>query len=242
MKYRKKQQIIKTISLILKIVGVVLFSVLVGYLLSVAANDKEINLEALSKTLFPIGIIVLVVILVLIFTIGPIVRNSYIKGVKNNCEKRRFKYLDTFFYSEYHTSQGETGHTRFYYYNVIEDCDSHKLYAIYKDASNSQLQVDFDGNTMLFKGKGIKSNWQRINYLDEGNFWIKEELPDFYKKENDNIILNFDKKFYYLEKSKKEKYEFFKNKTPILYNRNPDYDINVLDKVTFIDGYMEFDM
>ena len=241
MKFRKRQKTVRTINLVLKIVGVILFCGLVGYLLYLGINNKSIDLEGINGIVFPIVTIFLIVVLVLIFALGPIMHNSYINNIKNKCEKRKFKYLDTFYYSKYETSQGDTGHTRIYFYNVFEDVDSNKIYAIYKDASNSQLQVNLDGSSILFKGQGVRTNWQRVNYQDTGSYWIKEELPEFYKKNNDEIILNFEDKFYYNQNPKGDKIEWIKNKKPIVYNRNPDYDLSLLDQVTFIDGYMEFD-
>ena len=74
---------------------------------------------------------------------------------------------------------------------------------------------------------------------DEGSFWIKEELNDFYKRDGSDIILEFDVKLLGMDnKEKKEP----KNNVPLLINANKDNDISLLDKCIFIDGLLEFDM
>ena len=134
MKYKERLKKVKTINLILKIVGIVLFVLLVGYILYVGINNKNIDLESITNKLFPITTILIIIFLVLLFTLGPILNTRYIKNIKTNYEKRRFKYVDTFFYKEWHAQGGDyTGHSEFTFYHVIEDIESQKLYVLFKD-------------------------------------------------------------------------------------------------------------
>ena len=193
-------------------------------------SNKRMDFVAI-KSIF-IAFIIIWIVGFILYIISSIILNKLrIKKIKKKYEKRRFKYVDTFYYMVSRTN----GFTHCYWYHIIEDCETKKLYGIFGKNTQSKVQPTGAGS-IVYGGK----LWQIIDYLDEGNFWIKEELPDYYKRNDQEIILDYDKKFCYYDKNGgKIKYSI--NKKPTLSNNNKNYDITLLDKVTFIDGYMEFD-
>ncbi len=225
MSYKDKRKLVKILSPLFSAIFFIGFC-LIAYL---SYDNGEFDFSNVWKygTIFVIGF------LVLLFIFGPILYKRHINKIKSNYEMKRFKYIDTFYYKKYDIKLEKT---EFYFYHIIQDIDSKKYYGISKDCTNSQVEVDFDGKVTVFRGQGFRNKWQRVNFNDEGSFWIKEELNDFYKREGSDIILNYDVKLIGLTEEEP------KNNVPVLYNANKDNDIKLLDDVIFIDGLAEFDM
>ena len=66
-----------------------------------------------------------------------------------------------------------------------------------------------------------------INIYGGMKICIDEELADCYQRDGDKIIINY--------------FEKHKLKVVEISNRNTNYDISLLDKVTFITGYAQLD-
>ena len=73
--------------------------------------------------------------------------------------------------------------------------------------------------------------------MDEGDFWIDEELNDFYSHEGDVIKINN-----YYEVVYGGYYANGGSGGRKIWNLNQNYDISLLDKATFIYGVAKFDM
>ena len=225
---RDKRKLMNILAPIIGILGMIGLGLLAYF----SYYDGEFHFDNIFKY-FTIG---LVIFIVLLFILGPIIGNNNIKKIKSKYEQRRFKFIDTFYYKTYnmHREMHE-----FKFYHIIQDVSTNKYYGIFKDCTNSQVEVNLDDKVTVFVGQGLRSNWQRVSFGEEGSFWIKEELADFYKREGSDIIINFDEKLIGIDKQNKEEP---KNNVPLLKNSNPDYDISLLDDVTFIDGLAEFDI
>ena len=228
MSYKNKRKLVKLIS---PIIGIVLF-IIFGLIIYSSYSEGEFNFDGVWK----ITTIVIIVFFVLLFTLGPILFKGYNKRIKSKYEMRRFKYIDTFYYKKYDIKLERKD---FHFYHVIQDIDSKKYYCISKDSTNSQVEVDLDGKVTVFRGQGLRNKWQTVRINDEGSFWIKEELKDFYKRDGSDIILEFDVKLLGIDNKKKEEP---KNNVPLLINANKENDISLLDECIFIDGLAEFDM
>ena len=228
MSFKNKRKLAKCLGYIIGIALMIIF----GLIVYSSYSEGEFNFDGVWKY----TTIVIIVFFVLLFTLGPILFVSYKKRIKSKYEMRRFKYVDTFYYKKYDI---KVERTEFNFYHVIQDIDSKKYYCISKDSTNSQVEVDLDGKVTVFRGQGLRNKWQTVRVGDEGSFWIKEELNDFYKRDGSDIILEFDVKLLGIDnKEKKEP----KNNVPLLINANKENDISLLDKCIFIDGLLEFDM
>ena len=170
---------------------------------------------------------------------------TYIKNKKNDYRKkniedkpkRRFKYLDTFYYFVYDLNDGPSA----YIYHIITDIDTNKKYALNeKDFANAHLQINNGDNIGLLKGQGNRNNYKYVKLYDEGTFWIETKLDNFYNYEKDNITIGYDN-----EKSNitygGSIYNRIEEKSLTFYNLNTNNDITFLDDVTFISGFAEFD-
>ena len=144
--------------------------------------------------------------------------------------KHKFKYLDTFYYV-LEIWDDDTPSSQYFEYHIIEDLDSKKVYAIAEQNTNIRFEKMFDKTKVLriddIDGVSTRKDWKEVNYGDEGSFWIDEELADCYQRKGDKIIINY--------------FEKHKLKVVEISNRNTNYDISLLDKVTFITGYAQLD-
>ncbi len=157
--------------------------------------------------------------------------------VKLNTPKHRFEYVDFFFYHTFVYGRDDGG--RIYGYFIIRDIDTSIMYAIH----NRNVNVSFDF-VSLFNNKKMDlflntSSRREINFNDKGDFWISSMLNDgYYMKDGDSIRIN-NERFKYggcIEKTDRI------DGHNILYNLNSNYDISLLDNVTFINGIVEFDI
>ena len=230
-KWRKRLKIISPLS------GVLMF-IIVGIIIYFSFSNGEIDFDLLLKRL---GILfsILAVIIVLIVLLVTI---NFNRNIKNTCEEKRFKYLDTFFYGKWEI---RLERTEYNYYHVIEDIFSKKKYVIINGSPEVHEALLPGYRIDILAGTGLATNWKKKSFNDEGSYWVKEEVNDFYKKDNNYIILNFDEKFVYYKDIENEK-EFDKEKSlfkkiPVLYNSNPDIDASILEDATFFVGLIEFD-
>ena len=138
--------------------------------------------------------------------------------------------MDTFYY-ELEIWVDDTPSRQHFVYHIIEDLDSKKVYAIAEQNTNIRFEKIFDKTKVLriddIDGVSTRKDWKEVNYDDEGLFWIDEELADCYQRDGDKIIINY--------------FEKHKLKVVEISNRNTNYDISLLDKVTFITGYAQLD-
>ena len=163
-------------------------------------------------------------------------RNERIKSTK---QKKRFEYLDFFFYTRVYkdADPDRRNWTSHYGFFVIRDIETSKIYAINKDMVN--VNFTFTGGVIHDKIKLSLNSKQNINFLDKGNFWIDYELHDISFMENGSVnIDNVITLKYYA--GNVEKFKNFSSED-VLYNLNPRYDLSLLKKATFISGIVEFD-
>ena len=163
-------------------------------------------------------------------------RNERIKSTK---QKKRFEYLDFFFYTRVYKDANpeKTNWTRHYGFFVIRDVETSKIYAINKDMVN--VNFVFTEGTIHDKIKLSINSKQNINFLDKGYFWIDYELHDISFLEDGSVnIDNVIAIKYYAGNI--EKFKNFSSED-VLYNINPQYDISLLKEATFISGIVEFD-
>ena len=179
----------------------------------------------LSQYVLPILFTFFILVILVLIVIGL----NYSKKIKNK-PKKRFKYLDTFYFR---TITGRNDNYIYSYY-VVCDNETSKIYAIDKVSfKNANLEIVMK-KAKLLKGQGIRSNFKEVNFNDEGNLWINEELSNFYSHIDNNIqIGNFKLKY---DGNIDNDYELH-----TLYHLNSKYDISLLDKATFITGVAEFD-
>ena len=158
------------------------------------------------------------------------VAKEYRKYLISTKPKHKFKYLDTFYYV-LEVWVDDTPSSQYFEYHIIEDLDSKKVYAIAEQNTNIRFEKIFDKTKVLriddIDGVSTRKDWKEVNYGDEGSFWIDEELADCYQRKGDKIIINY--------------FEKHKLKVVEISNRNTNYDISLLDKVTFITGYAQLD-
>ena len=227
----KKAKILKVISMI---VSIAIFAFLAYLIVTNFDNPEKI---------YRIGAIVMISLAVVLIIVGLIYNSINSKRTKTKYEERRFKFLDVFYYHKY---DNRVEHTEFYYYYVVEDIESNKIYAISQRQTNSQTEVNLDGKVTIFKGKGLRSNWQRVKFGDEGSFWIKKELSEYFQREGKEIKFAYDEKLiYYKDQEENPEHkisDLFKKSTYILYNANHENDIRILENATFISGLLEFDI
>ena len=167
-----------------------------------------------------------------IFVVVSIVKiaKEYRKDLISTKPKHKFKYLDTFYYV-LEAWVDDTPSSQYFEYHIIEDLDSKKVYAIAEQNTNIRFEKIFDKTKVLriddIDGVSTRKDMKEANYGDEGLFWIDEELADCYQRDGDKIIINY--------------FEKHKLKVVEISNRNTNYDISLLDKVTFITGYAQLD-
>jgi len=202
----------------------IIFFVYLAYSIFFSDGMDDFWIMYIGGTIYFIGFI--------IFLVVYIVKNGkeYRKNLISTKPKHKFKYLDTFYYEKV-VSLGDTLSRQHFVYHIIEDWDSKKAYAIAEQNTNIRFEKIFDKTKVLridnIDGVSTRKDWKEFNYGDEGLFWIDEELADCYQRDGDKIIIN------YFEKHNLKEVE--------ISNRNSNYDISLLDKVTFITGYAQLD-
>ncbi|MBO5142471.1 MAG: hypothetical protein J6C46_05660 [Clostridia bacterium] len=150
---------------------------------------------------------------------------KYREDVLLSKPKRRFKYLDSFYYEKIvHT--GESRRRREYFViHILEDVDTERIYAIDAKATNGHLQKILE-DVKIVKGAGR----EKIRYHEEGIFWLDQEFNDCFYYDGEDVII----KYFGAEQRVNINNE--------LFHTNPEYDVSLLDKATFIMGFAEFNI
>ena len=211
--------------------GVLIFAIIFfAFLIYSIAFDKGTDyfwIMFIGGAIFIIGFTIFTVIY------GVKVGKEYRKNIMISKPKKRFKYLDSFYYVKItHLGTDETSNKDFVVYHVIQDLDSKKIYAIGETGTNVRFQKVFD-NTKLLRIDNMDENttrkdWKEVNYGDSGSFWIDQELVDYYSNNGEKVTINYFGKKDIVKANQ-------------IFNRNKNYNISLLDKTIFITGYLQFD-
>lgn len=212
--------------------GNIIFSlcfIIIPIVLLMLFGDKEwsTNIVSIAGLLAP-GIFIIYFFVMLIYGIRT--AKKYNENIVLSKEKKRFKYLDTFYYTKNFNRGDDTLGTDFFVYHVIQDIGSEKVYAITEHSVNARFQIDFKATKLLKQDiENGKKVWKDVNYNDTGSFWIDKEIKDCCHIEGDKIIINY----------------FEEHKVKIaseLFHRNPAYDVSLFNNAIFITGHAEFDV
>lgn len=210
----KALQIVKTLGL----------TYVISFFVTLILGTVFVPLLFLAWLLLAIGPFFMIGIIVYYYT----QLKKYGKEVLVNKPKRKFKYLDSFYYKRIFKIGGRT--KRIYFVlHIIEDIDTERIYAIGADSTNAHLDITNSGAKIL-KGVGIRKNWKEVSFNEEGMFWIDQEVYDCYCNEGENVIIK-----YFIEEHKIS----VNNE---LFHCNLEYDNSLLDKATFIMGFAEFNI
>ncbi len=200
----------------------------------------------LGSSFFSIFIIsVLLLVFALIIAIL-VYRMLKVNKIKNNIPKQKFEYLDAFIYITLvkRNEGGDLGITTSHEPTllfVIRDITTSKVYAIFENPVYVNAGITLFGAGKNIKIQKIGKEHYELKFYDKGNFWIEKELHDCYYREENYI------KFW--KQKSKRKLQYIGNIQNIesittedtLYNLNPEFDISILDKATFINGIVEFE-
>jgi len=142
--------------------------------------------------------------------------------------KRRFRYLDSFYYMRKFRTNGETD-VIYFVLHIIQDIDTERIYALDAKATNGHFQSIW-GDVKILKGVGLRTNWKEVYFKEEGVFWVDEEIYDCYSYDVEDVVI-----------------KYFGNEHRVninneLFHRNPEYDKFLLGKATFIRGFAEFNI
>lgn len=222
MKY-SPDRLMKTVKIVSVLFFIAIFTVII-----LAFFGIDYSIEAMFfGTIFIVGFTIYIIVTAL--RTG----KKYREELKSTKTPMRFKYLDTFYYYlSYYSGPDDTVRREHYAFDIIEDLSNKRLYAIAEQNTNSRFEQVMD-NTKMWRIDEIdkvttRKDWKEINYNDEGTLYIDKEIPDCFTKNDKGYILT-----YYGGKQK--------IKTGEIYNRNTNNDLSMLDKVTFITGWAEFD-
>jgi len=219
----KMKRLFKIIEINLSIFGIIFCGYII-YSMFFRDGMDYFWIMYIGGSIYTIGFTIFVVVYVVK------VAREYKKDFISTKPKHKFKYLDTFYYV-LEIWDDDTPSSQYFEYHIIEDLDSKKVYAIAEQNTNIRFEKIFDKTKVLriddIDGVSTRKDWKEVNYGDEGLFWIDEELVDCYQRDGDKIIINY--------------FEKHKLKVVEISNRNTNYDISLLDKVTFITGYAELD-
>ncbi len=182
-----------------------------------------------------VGFLILIIVFILnILRVGIVVFSVNSKQKKEEKKFKQFRYVDTFFYK---TSKDEKLHI----YHIIKDLNTSKLYALNQnDFKNSKIkEQNLNQNCQIleiYKSTKHKPYSSLINEKDTGSFKIKKEITNF----------NFNNEEIVLESNKLKYGDSIKNCSKIdcntLYNLNSQYNMLLLEEVTFIEGTAKFDV
>ena len=180
------------------------------------------NVELLIVIFFLIIVLVSIPAILIFISIQ---HKRYNEKSTKYLDEHRFEYLDTFYYQYI---DGDNTITNVF--NIVMDLNNTTIYAIPESSFKECSYKIEDNNFELF------SNNKKISLGDKGSFYLDKEY-EAYKKEKGKLIL-LDKKVVY----KKEKISKIYKRAPFnLYNINPQYDIELLDKAIFVYGSAMFD-
>ena len=218
----KALRFMKIFNFLILIVAI-LFVLLFFYFLFLSSNSEFDIFESTEKVISVMGAFILLLVVVLIVC-SIIYSKKYYKALFSTRQKRTFKYLDYYYYSNYEIVLGEYQFVH-YGFHIIQDISSEKIYAIYEKDSNAGYQKLFSKENIVILD--IK-NRREVNFGEQGVFWIDQEFTDWYQNNGDGITFTFFDVQHKVENDSK------------LFHLNQDYDFSLLDKATLITGYAEF--
>ena len=160
---------------------------------------------------------IIIFIIILDFRKAIINEKKELKKLIETQEKRSFKYIDSIYFEK--KSVNEIVDKTLVIYHIIEDIKTNKYYAISTYHSN----VSYFGGINNLEIKNASK--ETIKYGDNGSFWIKPNSIDNYKIDENNIIIDD-----YLIKDIND-----------IKNYTNNFNLSSLNKINFIDGYIEFD-
>lgn len=213
---------------IIMVYKIVIISIIVSIgLFYIVFTSDSFVLSLLVYILSGIYIIGITVFMVLR---GLDMNKRYIKNLVMTKPKKRFKYLDSFYYYKKVDFDSISKH---FVYHIIEDVDSKKIYVITEHGTNIIFEKILDKAKVFRVGDmdsiSARKDWKEVNYGDEGSFWIDKELTDCYNNDGENVIINYSG----------EKHKLKNNSVTFIINNS--IDISLLDKATFIMGYAQLD-
>ena len=227
----KRQSLIIRIIICIVVIGLIGF---LGYKL--ISNGITNNTDEMGNisVIFNILVYLCVLFVPVLIVVATLKKKRYINKLTSTKPKQRFIYLDTFYYSKM-VSNGDIMVNKFFKYHVLKDKDSGKIYAVYGEPQYTNAMFQYiNGKVSVLTGKGIRlpnsKSWKEVSFNSEGSLWVEEEINNYLTFDGNKLIFdNFDGK--QVLKSQDE-----------LSNCNPEYDIFLLKKATFVTGYAEFDM
>ncbi len=228
----KMENKMKHLLKIIKIGAIIFAIIFFGFLAYSLISKKEMDYFWI---MFIGGSIFIIVFTIFVVRYGIKAGKEYRKNLMATKPKKRFKYIDSFYYEKVVRvgSPDETSSKQYFVYHILEDIDSKKTYAIAEQNTNIRFEKALDKTKVLriddIDGVTTYKDWKEANYNDKGSFWIDEELTDCYQNDGTNIII---------------KYFGENHKVKIngeLFNRNNNYNVSLLDKSTFITGYAELE-
>ncbi len=162
------------------------------------------------------------------------------KKLKETTLPRRFKYLDTFYFID---SSGEDSET--VAYNLIQDRTNDKMYLILVSQFENCYFIGYKEPRLVTGKNGFTSKMPKVEFNQEGNFWVKKEEPSQLVIEDGMIKLHLEQSFVktdlklIIDKNQitSMKYKFY----PELFHINESYDYSILEQATIIYGVAEFD-
>lgn len=218
----KALRFMKIFNFLILIVAI-LFVLLFFYFLFLSSNSEFDIFESTKKVISVMGAFILLLVVVLIVC-SIIFSKKYYNALFSTRQKRTFKYLDYYYYSNYEMALGEYQFVH-YGFHIIQDISSEKIYAIYEKDSNAGYQKLFSKENIVILD--IK-NRREVNFGEQGVFWIDQEFTDWYQNNGDGITFTFFDVQHKVKNDSK------------LFHLNQDYDFSLLDKATLITGYAEF--
>ena len=182
-------------------------------------------------------ILFIALIFVILYLIFKKRKNNKMKKIMENRPMRRFKYLDTFYYTLIQGDGEDTLHIPLYH-PVLMDEETGQIYVVNKPLFKNAWFITIGNETHFKKGKVGE-----VNFNDSGAFWIDEELNGFYQKNDEFITLDNKQLVYskYRSNVAISGYGDTEETVSILYNFNPNYDASLLDNAKFITAVIEFD-
>ena len=138
--------------------------------------------DNMERFIFIIGLIAAIVIAILYLKK---MQDKKMQKIIDNTPKKRFKYLDTFYYF-ITIKNGNSNSTIYHFYVVLEDMDDNKIYAIPDPMFRNAMSINIAGKFSIIKGKSK----QPVIHQDQGSFWIQQTLDNYYYRSNDIVAIN----------------------------------------------------
>ena len=153
------------------------------------------------------------ILFILIFTLAFIYIIKFNKRKTNvieTKEKHRFKYLDTFYYVHMFDTNAD-----FTIYHIIVDISDSKIYSIHNSYFMQNLSLSKNNDELWMLKPGI-NKYSKIDFNDEGDFWIDKVL----------------------DYNQLDKYNTYHDE---IRHLNDECDFNLINEAVFITGSAKFD-